>query len=746
MARKIKGRRTAPALLNILLVTAFLCLIPLHTAATRWLPEKNAIIPDHTAEKIIIDGNLDENIWKHPPLSRPFKTYNPVYGEDLKKETFIWMAYDARNLYFAFKCPDPEGKIKTSISPRDKIFDDDYVAVVLDTVGSKQSGYEWYVNPNGIQADGINSAVSGPDYSPDFVWKSAGKLTAEGYQVELRIPLESIRFRSGAEVNMGVLFLRNIGRTGTAGSWPEIHPGKSDLNCMVPVLYKNLKYRRKVEILPYFTYNRTESRGPSYFWNDSTSNAVNGGISFKYGLTSSITAEAAINPDFSHVESDGLQVNYNRRYPIFNTEKRPFFMEGTDILDFGRVSNGMMVSSVHTRTIVSPAWAGKLSGTVGGMSFALLAANDRYPGQEGDSWDVNPDEGQNAIRTIARGKFTLGGDNSIGLLYSGYHFAGDKNNVMGLDLQVRPLKNVQFKASYLYSSSEDDDRWFETVNGSGISAMVQYFIPRFTGWATYEWYGKNFEMQSAFINRTGISRAQVFLGPNVYYRLKGGGFLRRIQPYLHFSYLHDLRSGMDDTYLELGTDFYFSTRGFLGIAYHRDNESWENRHFPQKYLEVVGEIQPSNWLTMSANFRVGDRIFYSGQGSTTDTGTTLQLAAIVQPAVKLRVQVNWMRDSLTAKSFPEFSYKYDNYSLRVFYNFNKHLFVRASVWYENYSDTIQTDLLASFTLIPGTVIHLGYGSRYEYEQTWAPGGYIDRKNFSFSRGALFLKVSYLWRL
>ena len=158
------------------------------------------VVPDMVTGKITVDGELDEAVWKLPAIHKEFKTTSPTYGESLGRETKIWTAYDKKNLYFAFKCFDPEPqKIKTSISRRDNIAMDDFVGIQLDASGGKQTRYDFLINPNGIQQDAVSSAVSvdGPDKSPDFVWDSAGKITPEGYQVEVRIPLKSIRYRAG---------------------------------------------------------------------------------------------------------------------------------------------------------------------------------------------------------------------------------------------------------------------------------------------------------------------------------------------------------------------------------------------------------------------------------------------------------------------------------------------------------------------------------------------------------------------
>ena len=143
--------------------------------------------------------------------------------------------------------------VETSITQRDHIFQDDWVGFTLDALGNKQSAYHFFVNPNGIQGDILNTAISGEDLAPDFVWE-AGRLTENGYSVEVALPLRTIRFKSGERVMMGILFRRRISRLGTSGSWPEIKPGVGLFNIHAKIRYDDLKRPLNLEILPSFTY------------------------------------------------------------------------------------------------------------------------------------------------------------------------------------------------------------------------------------------------------------------------------------------------------------------------------------------------------------------------------------------------------------------------------------------------------------------------------------------------------------
>ncbi len=703
----------------------------------------DVVKPIMISESITIDGDLQEAVWKNEPVPATFKTCGPTYGIELDQKTHVWAAYNQHYLYFAFKCFDSEPqRIKTSICKRDNNSRDDWVGVILDAMGNKQTSYEFYVNPSGIQADCLGSAVSGYDMSPDFVWESAGKIVADGYQVEIAIPLQSIRFRSGASVSMGLMFMRNISRRGEMSSWPEMEPGQTQFNFLADATYKDLKEKLNVEILPNFTYSSNHERITPDSWG--RFNATNAGVSLKYGITSSIVSEATINPDFSQVESDAFQVETNRRYPVFYSEKRPFFMEGTDIFDLSLVQNGMMLSAVHTRYIIDPSWAVKVSGSAGKASFAVLAANDQMPGKYYDS-AINPEAGKDVFWGIARVKMSLGGDNSIGLLYSGRHFAGQKNDVGAVDLQYRFFTNLRLSSSLLFSNNSAPGM-DEPSRGTGLNAMLQYSIPAFETWATYERYSSEFAMYSAFLLRSNFSRGSMFVGPNIYIKSKTLPWLQKIQPHVTYSTLHDYYTGLDDKSMAVGINMYFVRQGFLRIRYFDETEGWEGRLFDPNYFYVYGSAQFLKWVYIYGSATFGQQIYYSYSDPFLGNGNKYMVGLILQPNEKLSVNLDYSYGQLRRRELGNLAYKVNIYNVHTSYQFNKYFFVRAAVRYDDLQDKLLTDFLASFTLIPGTVIHLGYGTLHENmewrDDQWLPG----TGSLINTQKSLFFKVSYLWRL
>ena len=164
---------------------------------------------------------------------------------------------------------------------------------------------------------------------------------SDGYSVEVRVPLESIRFRGGSNVEMGVMFFRRISRSGMSWSWPGMPPGKWVFESNVPLTFDELHQPRLLEVIPSATLSRNQTRDAASAWNDPRSKGELG-ASVKYGVTSTVTLEGTVNPDFSQVESDAFEVEVNNRFPIFFSEKRPFFRVATALRNSVGWRSGMV--------------------------------------------------------------------------------------------------------------------------------------------------------------------------------------------------------------------------------------------------------------------------------------------------------------------------------------------------------------------------------------------------------------------
>jgi Domain of unknown function (DUF5916)/Carbohydrate family 9 binding domain-like len=360
-----------------LAVVALVCLVVPRLAAARQTPPPAAAttrpsVQSHRVQQPpVIDGVLDDDAWRDGPVETgEWLSYNPLHGSKIPQQTKVWIAHDSNFIYFAFQCDDPEPqRIKTSITRRDNIWQDDWVGLSLDALGTGQMSYHLMVNPSGVQLDMLNSASGGEDESPDYVWDSAGRRNQTGYAVEIRLPLQTIRFRGSQDVRMGILFWRRVSRTGYSVAWPPLEPGKWVFEKHASLSFGDLRPRLTREVIPSTTYARNQDKASPSDWNGAD-NEGDVGVSTKFGLTSTVTLDATVNPDFSQVESDAFQVEVNQRFPIFFSEKRPFFMEGAGIFTLaGQGNDNSLQTAVHTRRIVDPVFGAKLTGSVGRLGF-----------------------------------------------------------------------------------------------------------------------------------------------------------------------------------------------------------------------------------------------------------------------------------------------------------------------------------------------------------------------------------------
>ena len=284
-----------------------------------------------------------------------FKTFQPDYGKDPSQKTEAYFMYDADNLYFAFRCYDTEpSKIKASLCKRDDMFNDDFVGIILDTYNTMQSGYGFLVNPLGVQGDGMMGINGDLQGDQDFVWDSKGQIDDQGYTVEYRIPLQSIRFPAGETITFRLGYFRQFIRTSEVASAPAIYPDKGSIIAQTqPIAVSGLKFKRVVEILPAVTYsNRLAANGGALRKDERLTDLS---LTAKVGLTTDLTLDGTVNPDFSQVEADAGQVDVNLRYDLYYQEKRPFFLEGNEIFAIsGNTEEAPLYGLAYTRTIVDP--------------------------------------------------------------------------------------------------------------------------------------------------------------------------------------------------------------------------------------------------------------------------------------------------------------------------------------------------------------------------------------------------------
>jgi len=701
--------------------------------------------PYRVEKELKIDGKLDEAVWQKPALVDDiFITYNPTDGEVLPKKTKVWLAYDPDNLYFAFYCYDEEpDKIKTSITKRDNLFNDDWVGLGLDPLGNSQCLYELFINPSGMQGDLYSTPTTGENSAPDWVWFSGGQIVKDGYTVEVKLPLKSIRFKHGKNSTMNILFWRRISRLGVSGAWPMIDPGKGIHNSTNKTVYGELKKQLLLEFIPTFTYGSIWDREDPENWSNADDKPEIG-ISAKYGITSKIIAEMTINPDFSQVESDTFQVLRNQRYPIFYSEKRPFFMEASDLFDLTG-SHENLWTAVHTRNIVDPAWGLRLTGDISKFTFGLLGAADNWPGREIED-EENFYLDKQAYYGIGRVKYSINGDSYIGMLFTDKEMGDYHNRVVALDSNYRFGKYHTIKASFMYTDTNDPEEE-DSYSGNAYTARYSYSTKKFFGMLSLDKFESNFQMDTAYYQRTGISSAFLYLSPILSVKTEKFDWIKSIRPVVAGKYLYDHGTDMEDRYFNLGVQWNFIKQGYLTLAWDVvDDESWEGVTYDTSGFWGNFGMQFTKWLNFHICSNWDNYIYYDDEDPFLGKRLRIHTAINFQPINTLSFYFSYEFTNFDKKSTGEDVYDYHIFYLRSTYQPNKHLLFRALIQYDSYLDLVMSDILASYEFVPGTVFHIGYGSLHEKlfwdrnSREWLND--VEGRRFYHQSQSFFVKISY----
>jgi hypothetical protein len=402
---------------------------------------------------IKVDGVLDEAGWETAwSMTLDFEV-RPGENTAPLAATEVLVYHDRSRLYIAFRAHDPDpAAIRAHLADRDQAWNDDWVGVALDTFNDERRNYLFAVNPLGVQMDNIQTA-DGP--TPwDGIWAAAATIDEHGWTAELVIPFSTLRFQlSDGPQTWGFDAVRGYPRNHSHKM--AAFPLDRSNNCYLCQALKiegfaGVSPGKNLEIVPTLTASRTDTRedlpdGPM----ESGDPEVELGATVRWGMTPNLTLSAALNPDFSQIEADALQLQVNRPFAIFFPELRPFFMEGADFFDTS-------FSAVYTRMMRDPAWGLKLTGKEGRHTVGAYVVNDDVtnliiPGSE--SSDFTSLEQPN-MSTVLRYRFDVGNRFTLGALGTNRSGSDYLNRVAGIDGDLRLSSRDRIIAQALTSRTQ----------------------------------------------------------------------------------------------------------------------------------------------------------------------------------------------------------------------------------------------------------------------------------------------------
>jgi hypothetical protein len=303
------------------------------TSAGGGSPAATTATASRLMEPLVIDGRDDDAGWKRAAVIDGFRTFQPVANGEPRFRTEARIVYDERNLYVLVRMFDPHpDSIVNLMSRRDVRTQSDWIKIMLDPYHDRRSGFEFAVNPGGVKRDFAIVNDGEEDASWDAVWDVGTRIDSLGWVAEFRIPLNQLRYQNATDHTFGIMIWRDVARHNERYSWPVYERNTFGLSSKFGDVtgINGIVSPRRAEFAPYTvarSYNAP--KGADFI----QKNDARFGADMKYGITSNLTIDATVNPDFGQVEADPSQVNLSG-FETFFGERRPFFLEGQGLFRF----------------------------------------------------------------------------------------------------------------------------------------------------------------------------------------------------------------------------------------------------------------------------------------------------------------------------------------------------------------------------------------------------------------------------
>jgi hypothetical protein len=755
-----------------------------------------APLPRLRDSAVTIDGRLDEAAWASAAALRGFSQYLPTDNRPAEDSTVVLVWYSSSAIYFGIRASQDSASVRATLADRDNIAGDDYVQLVLDPLGDRRQALVFGVNPLGIQSDGTlsdaarhsiditNSAVTGAysvDLNPDFVYTSKGRLTSSGYEIEIRIPFKSLRYQSHDPQSWGINVIRVVQATGHQHTWTRVLQTRASFLAQSGTLtgLSDLHRGLVLDVTPEATSTEagsSQSAGWQY-----AGGGPRIGTTVRWGVTSTLSLAGTVRPDFSQVEADVPQIQFDPRAALFFPEKRPFFLDGLELFS-------TPVQLIYTRRLVDPSAAVKLTGLAGATTIAALSGVD---GSVASAVADHP------LLNAVRLRRNFGGQNMAGIVYTDRIDGSSFNRVGAIDGRVLLGRawdlTIQSGASATRDSAAAAVRWapmWKAVlvrSGRHFGLNVQ----------SYAVHGA-FRASSGFVSRTGFISTSVIpsitligrrgsplesFNANVYLADRVNDWGRPTAGASHddrqadFSFGFTLKGGW-----QLGTGVSVEQFGYTASLFSQD---WIERHGAGGTIDTVpftGQPHIAN-LDLGANIATPrfqnfsltafvlaghDENFFEWASARVILST---IDVTWRPTGRIRTELMYDHQQVNRRTDGSLVALTRVPRLKVEYQLSRAVFLRfvgqyttnqvdslrddsrtdAPILLRNpvtgtfvrsaasASNVFRVDWLFSYRPVPGTVIFAGYGSTFDEPSPFRFGA------LSRTADVVFVKLSYLFR-
>ena len=664
----------------------------------------------HAAEArapIVIDGALDEEAWQLAEPADGFIQAEPYEGQAASEATEVRVVFDRDALYIGVVCHDglPSGVIVNDIRKDFAAGEQDSFEVILDTFADRRNGFVFVVNAAGAKSD-AQIANEGRDVNTswDAVWTVQTTRGERGWTAEIRIPFKTLRFERGGDRVWGVNFSRRIRRKNEIDYWspvPRVYnlyrAGLAGTLSGLP----DASQGRNLRLKPWIAANSTRATG-----GDSFSNGEHVGLDAKYGVTTGLTLDVAVKPDFAQAEADEQQVNLTQ-FSLYYPEKREFFLENSGMFYFGdipresRLGNNRFqppeeeVLLFFSRRIgltdagaeIPIAGGGRLTGREGRYGLGLMTVQT-------EATDARPGDNY----TVLRARRDILNNSDVGAIFLSRQSAdasGGRNEVAGVDANFRFVRALSING-FLARSMTPGVTGGE-MSGKGSIAWNDNFLH--TQYSLLS-IGDNFRDDLGFLKRVGVRKhfADFGIRPRPDALRKYG--IRELHPHTRYNIYTDQSNvkvshtnhvAMSATF-ENGSNVEFALNPrferILTLFAVRPDQSFAAGQYSWTEYNLLVETNHSRAVSASLDLTTGG--FWTGTQKTTKVGL------IVRPSYHLSFDTALQRSDIDLP-FPMHAFVTNLATSRIGYAFNTRTFLDTLLQYntdlKQFSANVRFDLI-----------------------------------------------------
>ncbi len=704
---------------------------------------------------IIVDGQLTEPQWENATFVDLKWENAPVEGQPAQYRTHAWLFDDGDYLYVGFKAYDDEpNKIRAAFRDHDDLWHDDNVIVMVDTFNDERTGYQFYVNPLGAQADSRMTDYDAwqEDSSWNAIWDSAAKIIDDGYVVEIKIPLSTLRFSAVDNVQTwGVALYRNLPRE-TRYQMSNIK-FNLDIKCSFCqfdkiVGFEQAKPGLNLQLTPTVTAIRSEQRDDNDDWQE-VSQDIEPGLDIRYGITPDAVINATINPDFSQVEADSLQLDINETFALFYEEKRAFYLDGADYFKTEHLD------LVHTRNIADPDIGVKLTGKTNAHSYGALYSNDQQsavilPGAQSSTLAVIDEK---ADIGLARYQLDYRERDNIGGLVTQRQSSNYRNTVASFDggNWLSSQDRINYQVAY---SDTTNTQEIQNTNGleksqKGVAVQVGYSreTRHYGGYLGLKSVDKDFRADLGYIARTGYDKA-AFGGEYRWFNDRNSAITKYVVS-ADVDIIYDESGNLLDREYALSANLEGNYNSYVEVEFESIKERYINDYYNPWQASIYATFRPISELKLNIYTYLGEEIDYDHQ----KLGDAIYVSPSFSWDINNHIQIKFDHNYRELRHSDILSFRANQSDVRFSYKFNINSIFKVTAQYTNLevnsnpftagsdfsrSKRLATQFIYSYKINPQTLFYLGYSD----------GGFIERDSFSYKADnrSFFSKLSYAWQL